>query len=1515
MHTAFGCHGCTGSFNRDISSWDVSKVTNMVNMFYSSIFNQDISSWDVSKVQLFGNMLGRCFSFQQTLCGPAWVIHAGKEEGFSWSSGAKISLAVDTCSKCSLILNDGIFCAAPGRRNGLILSSVAMCKGSPCKIDVDAKTCCACDVSDGTLSNEFACACGTSSTLMPAFCAGGEFCNAQAHLCATHPIPTCEYRDGFRQNPSGCACGLTLCDTSNPFCNALQSDCRSFPMCSHGNGKQANSERCSCGTSYCDSGQFCYKLNSQCRDDSNTFYTYNDGDPPVIVLGPVCDFTDGSAPHNSSTSCICGSSGYCDFKEGYCYAPFSECTQVPDPDRVNECAYTGNEAKNTVACVCGGKVCEPNYNGPFCLASSSLCSCAPGSYLIKYANTCAKCDPGMYGDVLGLVDTCKHCTAGTYSEEYGMSSSSSCINCPAGRSSIHWGAHSLSTCEECPKGSFAAPPGGQVACEICAPGRKAENFGQHNCTSCPKGYFNQDNQISAAAHESCLSCINVSGFPVSGPGPESEEGAYFCSNCPTGTYNDRNGSVTSPCLFCPSGWFEEAKKCTMCKQGQYQPDEGKTLCFPCLPGFFMNKSGSKECNSCAVGHFQREQGNTTCIPCKRGQYQAKKGSPSCSTCIPGRANNKTGMTACVECKEKTYAPHSRAYTCKNCRSGRTSVNGSASCSPCVPGTFVTSDNACNDCPAGFFSNEQNAIKCHPCAAGRAARTPHGSARCAQCFPGFFVNKVDRACVQCPQGFVSSILSATNCTSCRIGTESLGEGKTFCSPCDLGKHGIQVSNSVKCVICERGRFQDDKGATSCKLCTRRGEIPNDKSTACMKPNHKIAVDCTDTFFLDDRSAEPKEWKCIKCPEGGYCRGEVSFRHGHVLAKFGWWRIPETVLNTGKNYTPSFPKFAECQYPPACQGAPNEKLAGNYFADDDRTIDLAVSSAPLFNRSNNISYGCATQLGFRNHSRLCSTCARNHRRIGNFKCAVCPSMTQSYALIALGGLVLLLVTLFVARTGISDVGEVKLPTIVNKIFLNYLQVSALALHFPLRWPSALQNLFEAQGSISTIGGHLVNPDCVSDASAASIFYSKQIAFATAPVVTLVVAFTFWFGYGRWSNTPFFNKRASSNTTTPKDMFVVTVGVILYLVYPTIATQAFRLFSCLSVGEGMYLVADLEEPCYKGRHLLMVLVLGLGQVVAYVIGLPTLLLVFLLRNRTKLDNSFAVKVRYGLFYSAYRSNRFFWEVVITARKVFMVVLSVFGQASLGKHLQAMMTLTILLISITAEILGNPYNTNLSPRHSMLPLMELSTLLVLWFTMWCGTVIYTLQEQGSGDIIIQLLTAAVAITNAFMSLFLFFDLIIEVLLQKKSRLAKSVIKIMAKNIIFRKLLGFGEMKTVDTNAILEPKADASRFIDNPLTKPGVVELATVHLASMQSFTRHITADDQEYFVPVDGGEPLWELPENGVLKRDKQESTTVQRFIRHTTTDNQEYFVPVDGSESVWELPENAVLVEADEDEDVDE
>ena len=54
-------------FNQDISNWDVSSVTAMYALFRSTTFNQDISNWDVSNVNNMGNMFTFATAFNQPI--------------------------------------------------------------------------------------------------------------------------------------------------------------------------------------------------------------------------------------------------------------------------------------------------------------------------------------------------------------------------------------------------------------------------------------------------------------------------------------------------------------------------------------------------------------------------------------------------------------------------------------------------------------------------------------------------------------------------------------------------------------------------------------------------------------------------------------------------------------------------------------------------------------------------------------------------------------------------------------------------------------------------------------------------------------------------------------------------------------------------------------------------------------------------------------------------------------------------------------------------------------------------------------------------------------------------------------------------------------------------------------------------------------------------------------------------------------------------------------------------------
>lgn len=54
-------------FNYDISSWDVSNITDMSWLFLNSSFNQDIGNWDVSSVVTMNGLFASCSAFNQDL--------------------------------------------------------------------------------------------------------------------------------------------------------------------------------------------------------------------------------------------------------------------------------------------------------------------------------------------------------------------------------------------------------------------------------------------------------------------------------------------------------------------------------------------------------------------------------------------------------------------------------------------------------------------------------------------------------------------------------------------------------------------------------------------------------------------------------------------------------------------------------------------------------------------------------------------------------------------------------------------------------------------------------------------------------------------------------------------------------------------------------------------------------------------------------------------------------------------------------------------------------------------------------------------------------------------------------------------------------------------------------------------------------------------------------------------------------------------------------------------------------
>ena len=67
---------------------------------------------------------------------------------------------------------------------------------------------------------------------------------------------------------------------------------------------------------------------------------------------------------------------------------------------------------------------------------------------------------------------------------------------------------------------------------------------------------------------------------------------------------------------------------------------------------------------------------------------------------------------------------------------------------------------------------------------------------------------------------------------------------------------------------------------------------------------------------------------------------------------------------------------------------------------------------------------------------------------------------------------------------------------------------------------------------------------------------------------------------------------------------------------------------------------------RHLSFAVAVGVTQILLYAVGLPLVAYVFLWRHRGELDKP-VVKFRYGLFFSGFRQERYYWECIVGATK----------------------------------------------------------------------------------------------------------------------------------------------------------------------------------------------------------------------------------------------------------------------------
>ena len=238
------------AFDQDLSSWNVGKVTNMVqseSSVRSALLLVLVDCNVLSSVSLPAALLSLSFlccssligaplyvpltlvssllllvfykasAFSQTLCGKAWVDNTDLDQ---WNMFSQV--------------------------NGGSISD---------------EYCTACSNTDGTALNDGTCTCNTAACTPGT----GLYCTFSSSSC--HSATLCVNTAGTTENTENCQCGSSVCTAGTGlYCTASSSSCHSATLCANTAGTTENTENCQCGNSVCSdvTGHFCTSSEHKC---------------------------------------------------------------------------------------------------------------------------------------------------------------------------------------------------------------------------------------------------------------------------------------------------------------------------------------------------------------------------------------------------------------------------------------------------------------------------------------------------------------------------------------------------------------------------------------------------------------------------------------------------------------------------------------------------------------------------------------------------------------------------------------------------------------------------------------------------------------------------------------------------------------------------------------------------------------------------------------------------------------------------------------------------------------------------------------------------------------------------------------------------------------------------------------------------------------------------------------------------------------------------------------------------
>ena len=190
---------------------------------------------------------------------------------------------------------------------------------------------------------------------------------------------------------------------------------------------------------------------------------------------------------------------------------------------------------------------------------------------------------------------------------------------------------------------------------------------------------------------------------------------------------------------------------------------------------------------------------------------------------------------------------------------------------------------------------------------------------------------------------------------------------------------------------------------------------------------------------------------------------------------------------------------------------------------------------------------------------------------------------------------------------------------------------------------------------------------------IFYIDYIFLLLKPV--LVFGFLLLIGH-IWSKI----RDSQTNIHDRKKRRRQIMIIVCFFFQPQIVKESLQMFYCVNLGptslEEKFLNISPSIQCWTSSHNAWAFGVALPAFLIWGLLMP-LGLFYQVRKKRRKGNIYATLARYAFVVGAYKDDKFFWEFVVTLRKLLLIVILVFFN-NINRIGQILLTFIILIVSL---------------------------------------------------------------------------------------------------------------------------------------------------------------------------------------------------------------------------------------------